>query len=103
MSSYTRRKCPIHNTSKPTDAILSECTCGIHAAAKAAIALRPIPDLAINTGASVAAAIAMQRAGFADQVGLLLTSLERSVFEANGGLPFARLDIERPQHGISAN
>lgn len=84
MSSYTRRKCPVHNSSKPTDAILPECTCGIHAAAKAAIALRPIPDLAIKTGASVAAAIAVQRAGFTDQADLFLTSLERTVFEANG-------------------
>lgn len=98
MSSYTRKKCPAHNGPKPSDAVLLECTCGIRAAAKAAIDLRPIPDLAINTGATVAAAIALRRAGFENQASRMLASVEQTVVEANGGLLFALLDIKGPRH-----
>lgn len=103
MSSYTRKKCPAHNGFKPSDAALRECTCGIRAAAKAAINLRPIPDLAAETGATVAAAIALREAGFENQAGIMLASVEQTVVEANGGLLFALLDIERPPNDSSAS
>lgn len=69
----------------------------MRAAAKQAIAVRPIPELAARTGAAVAAALAFKRAGLADQAGHLLASVEQTVVEANGGLLFALLGVKRPR------
>ena len=68
----------------------------MRAAAKKAIALRPIPDLAARTGAAVAAAIALKSVGMTEPAGSLLASVERSVAEANGGQLFALLGMRRP-------
>ena len=103
MSSYTRRKCPTHHGIAPSNAALRECICGIRAAARDAINLRPIPDLAVGTGATVAAAIALRRSGFENQASKVLASVEETVVQANGGLLFALLEIKRPQPGPSAN
>lgn len=77
--------------------MLAECTCGMRAAARSSIAMRPIPDLAARTGADVAAAIALARAGLAEHADSLLASVERTVAEANGGQLFALLGMRRPR------
>lgn len=74
----------------------------MRAAAKEAIAVRPIPELAARTGAAVAAALALKRSGLADQAGHLLASVEQTVVEANGGLLFALLSIKRPRDETSS-
>lgn len=74
MSSYTRRRCPAHSSLNPADAATAECTCGIRAAAHAAIAVRPIPKEAIRAGATVAASIALRHAGLDTEAKQLLSS-----------------------------
>lgn len=71
----------------------------MRAAAKKAITMRPIPDLAARTGAAVAAAIALDSVGMTEPAGSLLASVERSVAEANGGQLFALLGMRRPRQG----
>jgi len=100
--SYTRQKCPAHSDPAPAEAAHTKCVCGLRAsarAARAAIALRPIPDLAVRTGAAVAAAIALRDAGVEEQARTLLASVERTVAEANGGLLFGLLGMRPPRQG----
>lgn len=59
MRSDTRRNCPAHGALNPADAATANCTSSMRAAL-AAIAVRPIPAVAIESAAAAGAAMALR-------------------------------------------
>lgn len=96
MSSDTRRNCPAHRSSGTAEAVATDCNCGLRAA-RAAVAMRPIPKEAVRTGATFAASLALRRAGLGDLADQLLHKTGNGDSEPRRPAAAARLILGQKQ------